>query len=183
MHAANNRIFLQNLPKQFTVKHGDRMSNPVFLRSPDGTEWRIYWTWNDGEIWFQKGWKEFATYYSLDHGHLVFFECKGTSHFDVHIFDNSALEIDYPSHTTHDRKKNIVNICDDSCQNTRVKPTLSSPQPCKKMKNIMTTNVVRSPSRVHLHQHVRTRSSSFQEEKSTKQRPDGMYVVHNHIIL
>ncbi|XP_068461785.1 B3 domain-containing transcription factor VRN1-like [Phaseolus vulgaris] len=168
-----------NLPKMFTRKHGDGMSNPVFLRSPDGTEWKIYWVRSDGEIWFQNGWKEFATYYSLDHGHLLFFEYQGTTHFQVHIFDNSALEIDYPSHTTHCRKENLVHISDDSnellleqlsCQNTRVKPTLSSPQPCKKMKNSITTNVVRSPNLVHLHQHVQTKSPSIQEEKSIKQK-------------
>jgi len=167
----------------FTRKHGDGMSNPVFLRSPDGTEWKIYWVRSDGEIWFQNGWKEFATYYSLDHGHLLFFEYQGTTHFQVHIFDNSALEIDYPSHTTHCRKENLVHISDDSnellleqlsCQNTRVKPTLSSPQPCKKMKNSITTNVVRSPNLVHLHQHVQTKSPSIQEEKSIKQKLHGM---------
>ncbi|TKY69301.1 B3 domain-containing transcription factor VRN1 [Spatholobus suberectus] len=169
------------LPKNFTRKHGDGMSNPVFLKPPDGTEWKIYWTKHDGEIWFQKGWKEFATYYSLDHGHLLFFEYEGTPHFDVHIFDNSALEIDYPSHGTHDGKDNHVQISDDSveildeqfsCQKTRVKSTVSSPQPCKKMKNRITTRVQRNPNGVNLHQHVQTRSTRTQEAKFMKQKLD-----------
>lgn len=157
---------MQKLPKKFTRKHGDGMSNPVFLRSPDGIEWKIYWARRDGEIWFQNGWKELVTYYSLDHGHLLFFEYEETSHFDVHVFDNSALEIDYPSPTTHVRKDNLVHISDDSgetlleqfsCQNTRVKPSLSSAQPCKKTKNSKATSV------------VGIKSSSSQEEKPIKQ--------------
>lgn len=174
--------YLLKLPKKFTRKDGDGMSNPVFLKPADGTEWKIHYTKHGGEIWFQKGWKEFATYYSLDHGHLLFFEYEGTSHFDVHIFDSSALEIDYPSHGTHEGKDNLVEISDDSveilgeqfsCQNTRG----SSPQPCKKMKNSITTNVERSPNVVNLHQHVPTISNSSQKATFMKQMLDGMYVM------
>ncbi|KAG4991287.1 hypothetical protein JHK87_024744 [Glycine soja] len=169
--------YLLKLPKKFTRKYGDGMSNPVFLKPADGTEWKIHYTKHGGEIWFQKGWKEFATYYSLDHGHLLFFEYEGTSHFDVHIFDSSALEIDYPSHGTHEGKDNLVEISDDSveilgeqfsCQNTRG----SSPQPCKKMKNSITTNVERSPNVVNLHQHVPTISNSSQKATFMKQMLD-----------
>ncbi|QCD89861.1 hypothetical protein DEO72_LG4g811 [Vigna unguiculata] len=53
------------------------------------------WRWNVKS----KGWKEFATRYSL--GHLLF-EYVGVSRFDVHIFDEIALEIDYHSHFTRD---------------------------------------------------------------------------------
>ena len=59
----------------------------------------IHQTKHDGEILFQEGWKEFATRYSL--GHLLF-EYVGVSRFDVHIFDEIALEIDYHSHFTRD---------------------------------------------------------------------------------
>ncbi|TKY46554.1 B3 domain-containing transcription factor VRN1 [Spatholobus suberectus] len=171
----------KKLPKKFTRKYGDGMSIPVFLKTPDDTGWKMYWTKHDDEIWFQKGWKEFATYYSLDHGHLLFFEYQGTFHFDVHIFNNGALEIDYPSHGTHDgiEKDSLVQISNDSvenldeqfsCQKTRAKS--SSPQPCKKMKNSITTNVERSPSGVNLHQHVQTRSTSSLEAKFIKQTLD-----------
>lgn len=51
---------------------------------------------HDGEIWFEKGWKEFAGYHSLAQGHLLVFRYERTSHFQVHIFDMSALEVDYP---------------------------------------------------------------------------------------
>ncbi|TKY69300.1 B3 domain-containing transcription factor VRN1 [Spatholobus suberectus] len=169
------------LPRNFIRKYGNGMSNPVFLKPPDGSEWKIYWTKHDGEIWFQKGWKEFATYHSLDHGHLLFFRYEGTSHFDVHIFDNSAVEVDYPSHGTHDGKDTLVQISDDSveildeqcsCQKTRAKSRVSSPQPRKKMKNSITTNVERSPNGVNFHQHDQTRSTSSQEAKFMRQTLD-----------
>ncbi|RDX75556.1 B3 domain-containing transcription factor VRN1, partial [Mucuna pruriens] len=167
------------LPKYFTRKYENGMSNPVFLKPPDGTEWKIYWTKHDGETWFQKGWKEFATYYSLDHGHLLFFEYEGTSYFDVHIFGKSAVEINYPSHGNHDGNSSIMQIIDDSveivdekfsCQKTRVKSRVLSLQPCEKMKNNTTTNDERCPNGVNLHQDVQTRSTSSQEEKIIMKR-------------
>ncbi|XP_057426920.1 B3 domain-containing transcription factor VRN1-like [Lotus japonicus] len=85
------------LPKKFTEKYGGALSNPVLLKPPDGTDWKVYWTKQNGEVWFQKGWNEFAQNYSLDHGHLVVFKYGGTPHFDVLILDQSALEIHYPS--------------------------------------------------------------------------------------
>ncbi|XP_020206683.1 B3 domain-containing transcription factor VRN1 isoform X1 [Cajanus cajan] len=192
------------LPNNFTRKYGDGMPNPVFFKPPDGTEWKIYLTEHDGEIWFQDGWKEFAAHYSLDHGHLLFFEYEETSHFDVHIFDNSALEIDYLSHGTRDGKDNdvqisgdsvkildeqchdgkdiVVQISDDSVEisdeeqcsrrKTRVKSTASSSQPDKKMKNSITPDVERSPNGVNLHQHVKSRSTSFQDVKFMQQKLD-----------
>ncbi|KAH1042571.1 hypothetical protein AAZX31_09G106300 [Glycine max] len=173
---------LLKLPTIFTKKYGDGMSNPVSLKSPDSTRWKIYWTKHDGEIWFQKGWKEYATYYGLDHGHLLFFEYEGTSHFNVHIFDTSAVEIDYPSNGTHHGKDSShVEISDDpveildekfSCQKTREKSTVSSPQPTKKMKAGLTTNVKKRPNVVNLHRHVQIRSIKSQKAKFVKHELD-----------
>ncbi|XP_027913193.1 B3 domain-containing transcription factor VRN1-like isoform X2 [Vigna unguiculata] len=184
---------LLKLPGKFTAKCGDGMSNPVFLNLPDCTEWKIQWTKHDGEIWFQEGWKEFATRYSLDHGHMLFFEYVGISRFDVHICDKSAVEIDYRSHFTHDNPDNsvetldeqfhdetdnIVQISDDSEQildeqcirKSGVKNTQSPSQPCKKMKNSITTDAGRSPNGVNLHQHDQSRSAGLQKQKFTKQK-------------
>ena len=108
----------------------------MFLKPPDGTEWKLYWIKNDGEILLEKGWKEFATYYSLDHGHLVFFEYKESSRFEVHILDMSGLEIHYPFYGTQDESDEAVEILDEmpSSQNTRMKSTMSSPQACKRLR-------------------------------------------------
>ncbi|XP_020987974.1 B3 domain-containing protein At3g18960-like [Arachis duranensis] len=66
-------------PKEFSMKYGDGVPNPVYLKPPDGTAWKIDWSEYDGAIQFENGWKEFASYYSLDHGHMMWFEYNKTS--------------------------------------------------------------------------------------------------------
>ncbi|KAL2575882.1 hypothetical protein AAZV13_16G042500 [Glycine max] len=88
------------IPNKFVEKYGEGLPNALFLKTPNGTEWNFNLEKHDGKIWFQKGWKEFAEYHSLAHGHLLVFRRHGTSHFQVHIFDLSSLEIDYPSKGT-----------------------------------------------------------------------------------
>ncbi|QHO04602.1 hypothetical protein HN51_060754 [Arachis hypogaea] len=92
------------IPRKFSRIYGSSVPNPVYLKLPDGTQWKIDWTNHDGEIIFKNGWKEFAAYYSLDQGHLLWFDYKKTSLFEVHIFDTSCLEINYPpnDHTDDD---------------------------------------------------------------------------------
>ncbi|RYR40548.1 hypothetical protein Ahy_A09g046300 [Arachis hypogaea] len=70
---------LQKFPKEFSMKYGDGVPNPVYLKPPDGTAWKIDWSEYDGAIQFENGWKEFALYYSLDHGHMMWFEYNKTS--------------------------------------------------------------------------------------------------------
>ena len=89
---------VQRIPSKFTRLNGGDLSNPMFLKPPDGTEWKISHSELDGAIWFDEGFNEFAKYYSLDHGHMLLFEDKGGPHFGIHIFDKSTLEIQYPGH-------------------------------------------------------------------------------------
>ncbi|XP_020988908.2 B3 domain-containing protein At1g49475 [Arachis duranensis] len=90
-------ITLQKLPKKFTRKYGSDLSNPLYLKPPDGTEWRVDWIIHDGGILFKEGWKEFVAYYSLDDGHVLWFEYNiGTSRIEVQISDMSGLQIEYP---------------------------------------------------------------------------------------
>ncbi|XP_061345456.1 B3 domain-containing transcription factor VRN1-like, partial [Gastrolobium bilobum] len=161
---AKRKFFLQKLPNNFTKKYGGDMPNPMFLKPPDGTEWEVFWSKKDGDIWLQKGWKEFATYYSLDHGHMVLFEYKHTSHFDVRICDKSTLEIDYPFHGSQDAQDNLDQISDDDsvkisdelppCHKNRQKSPMSSPQPCKKLRTCTSGDVERSSSLQNLPQGV-----------------------------
>ncbi|XP_061364740.1 B3 domain-containing transcription factor VRN1-like [Gastrolobium bilobum] len=116
------------IPNMFTRRYGGGLSNPVFVKPPDGTEWKVYWTKQNGEIWFEKGWKEFAEKYCLDNGYLVVFKYEGTSQFDVVILDQSALEIDYP-------------------QKARQKSPLFSPRPHKKMRGEKATQRTSSLNR------------------------------------
>ncbi|KAE9605233.1 putative transcription factor B3-Domain family [Lupinus albus] len=158
------------IPNKFTRKYGVGLSNPVLLKPPDGTEWKVYWTKHVADIWFQKGWKEFATYYSLDYGHLLLFKYEETSHFNVHIFDMSTLEINYPFHCTQHEKNNLEHIIDDSveifddlapCKKTRLKSPMSFPQPYKKLR-IDTRGVERSSNLEKLHLSVETKGSHSQ---------------------
>jgi len=83
------------------MKYGAILSNPVFLEVPNGIEWEVCWTKDGaGHVWLEKGWKEFATYYSLGYGHLVVFKYQQTCTLEVHIFDASGTEINYPSNST-----------------------------------------------------------------------------------
>ncbi|TKY66241.1 B3 domain-containing protein [Spatholobus suberectus] len=85
------------IPNKFVEKYGEGLPNTLFLKPPNGAaEWKLSLEKRDGKVWFQKGWKEFAEHHSLVHGHLLLFRYQKTSHFQVHIFDSSALEIDYP---------------------------------------------------------------------------------------
>jgi len=89
------------IPKEFTRKHGASLSNPMFLKLPDGIEWEFSWTKEGAHnVWLEKGWKEFVTYYSLGHGHLLVFKYQQTCKLEVNIFDESGVEINYPSNNT-----------------------------------------------------------------------------------
>jgi len=136
------------IPNKFTERYGGGLSNPVFLKPSDGSEWKVYWTKHNGVIWFQKGWKEFAENYSLDHGHLVVFQYEGTSHFDVLILDQSALEIDYPSFGKVDQgdDEESVEILDEwPDQKPKQKSLLLSPPPHKKLRGEKATSSMNWP--------------------------------------
>ncbi|MED6123098.1 hypothetical protein PIB30_046132 [Stylosanthes scabra] len=89
------------LPTEFTKKCGLKLPNPVILRVTDGRKKKVHWTKINGSIWFiGKEWKEFLEHYSVSHGHLMLFKYSlVASFFEVQIFDNTTLEIDYPHHT------------------------------------------------------------------------------------
>ncbi|KAL2324005.1 hypothetical protein Fmac_023063 [Flemingia macrophylla] len=102
------------IPNKFTKRYGEGLSNPVFLKPLDGTEWKVHFTNQNGEVWFKKGWKEFVENYSLDHGHLVLFKYEGTSNMEVLILDQTGLEIDYPLCDTPEEKNNLDKGDDES---------------------------------------------------------------------
>lgn len=104
-------------------KYGKGLPNSLFLKTPNGAEWKFNLEKQNGKIWFEKGWKEFAEYHSLAHGHLLVFRCQRTSLFQVHIFDLSASEIDYPPRrkqgktvsNNHGNRPPIVKILELEC--------------------------------------------------------------------
>ncbi|KAL9317063.1 hypothetical protein ACSQ67_013580 [Phaseolus vulgaris] len=101
------------IPNKFSCKYGSGLPNPLFMKPPDGTEWKVNWAEDKGEIWLEKGWKEFVEHYSLDQGHFIFFKYEGTSQIHVIILDQSALEIDYPC-GNGDENDNLVKTEEES---------------------------------------------------------------------
>ncbi|XP_058751121.1 B3 domain-containing transcription factor VRN1-like [Vicia villosa] len=84
------------IPRKFVKKYGEYLPKAICLKTPNGADWKISIVKNDGKIWLEKGWKEFADSHSLSHAHLLVFKYETASHFEVRIFDMSALEIKYP---------------------------------------------------------------------------------------
>jgi len=146
-------LFLQQIPNNFTRRHGVGLSNPVLIKPPDGTKWKVYWKEINGEIWFEKGWKFFTQNYSLGHGCLVIFKYKGTSKFDVLILGQNALEIDYFScdSDTYDDKENVCHSDNESLEildewpnqkSTKKRSPLFYPRPHKKVKGMLRFHVL-----------------------------------------
>lgn len=90
------------------------MSNPVFFKVPSGLEWKIELRKWDGEVWFENGWQEFSSFYSLDYGHLLVFGYEGNSKFRVRILERSCTEIDYPLQNTAEKADEDEKSSDDS---------------------------------------------------------------------
>ncbi|XP_045802904.1 B3 domain-containing protein At3g17010-like [Trifolium pratense] len=94
-----HRIIYQDkklsIPKKYVEKYWKGMSNPIFLRFPNGVEQQIFWgesNTND-DICFQKNWENFAK--CLKYGNLLTFKHIGGPYFMVNIFGVNGLEINY----------------------------------------------------------------------------------------
>jgi hypothetical protein len=53
------------------AKYGECLPKTIYLKTPNGVNWKLNLVKSDGNLWFQKGWKEFAEYHSLSNGHLL----------------------------------------------------------------------------------------------------------------
>lgn len=105
---------MQKIPNKFSSKYGSGLPNPLFIKPPNGAEWEVNWAKHNGEIWLEKGWKEFVENYSLDQGHFIFFEYEGTSLIQVTILGQNGLEIDYPWDTRDENDNNLVQTKEES---------------------------------------------------------------------
>ncbi|MED6219255.1 hypothetical protein PIB30_034075 [Stylosanthes scabra] len=150
------------IPSKFTSKYGGDVKNPVYLKPPDGTQWKVHWTQHDGEILFENGWKEFAEYYSLDHGHLLRFEYNGTSCFEVHIFDMSGLEIHYPFNNRID---------DDSVEILNEPPLQCWGQQRKKLKTPLSLSLPSTSKQLRIVTETRDEDGGSQSEEKNTEMP------------
>ncbi|XP_019423704.1 PREDICTED: B3 domain-containing transcription factor VRN1-like isoform X2 [Lupinus angustifolius] len=131
----------QRVPKGFVKRCWQEITNPVFLRLPNGTERRVYWIKKDGDVWFSNGWKEFAQYLSLEVSQFLVFRYEGKSRFYVIIFGKSALEIKYPlpeNEEVSNGSDYSLKIVDDfdiiNCKRHK------SPKPCSQAPKKLKTN-------------------------------------------
>ncbi|KAJ9160081.1 hypothetical protein P3X46_025515 [Hevea brasiliensis] len=109
------------IPRKFARQYANSLSNPVTLKLPSGAAWQVELLKNERDIWFDKGWKEFAQHYSLDLGDTVVFKYEKDSHFHVFICDQNGIEIEYPSELNveededEDEDKDIIElVCEKS---------------------------------------------------------------------
>ncbi|BBH07841.1 hypothetical protein Prudu_019884 [Prunus dulcis] len=145
--------------EKFVMEYVDGLSNPVYLKLPSGSEWKIELRRWDGE--------GSPKFYSLDLGHWLVFGYEGNSKFRVCIFDGSCTDVYYPltmpqmeetqcdddSHdgfrdvSFEDSDENSVEMFNfPPCQRkTREKSTLSCPWPHKKYRRVQ----VWLPSKFH----------------------------------
>ena len=99
-------MYVQEIPRAFVMEHGNCLAESVLVKVPSGVEWRIGLTRCDSEVWLEKGWPEFAKFYSLDHGYLLVFSCEGDySSLQVQIFGRNTLEIDYSMSSSHGERE------------------------------------------------------------------------------
>ena len=143
-------VFLQRIPKKLINKYGVELGSMAFLTIPNGTKWILKLTKHDGEVWFQNGWCEFASYHALTVGSLLVFRYEGNSQFFVLIFDATATEIEYPLddqpqvHRMEDNESddNSIEIMDAfmPSQKTREKPPLPCTLPHKRAKTKPTSS-------------------------------------------
>nr|XP_011464510.1 PREDICTED: B3 domain-containing protein Os03g0212300-like isoform X2 [Fragaria vesca subsp. vesca] len=90
----------KELPEPAVRKYGNCMEDSIFLKVPNcETSWPVELkkTIRHSRIWLQKGWEQFTDFYSVDQDYFIVFSYEGKhSHFQVHIFHNNNMEIDYP---------------------------------------------------------------------------------------
>ncbi|KAJ8747587.1 hypothetical protein K2173_014543 [Erythroxylum novogranatense] len=85
------------IPAKFGKKFGNELSDVATLILPNGRTWQVELTRFHNQIWFDAGWHEFVEHNSIGCRFLLVFTYRGSSNFDVLIFDTTACEIQYPS--------------------------------------------------------------------------------------
>ncbi|XVF01177.1 hypothetical protein REPUB_Repub04eG0066000 [Reevesia pubescens] len=106
------------IPYKFVKKFGDELSSIATLAVPSGRLWLVELRKDKKRMWFDNGWNVFVEYYSICIGYFLVFRYEGNSHFDVHVYDLKASEINYRSSSlnkspepAHD--KHVKDIEDD----------------------------------------------------------------------
>ncbi|WCJ33811.1 B3 domain-containing transcription factor VRN1 [Euphorbia peplus] len=94
------KIILQGnnlrLPPRFVNQYGHELGNVAQLTVSDGRVWKMKVRREGNHIWLENGFPEFVKYYSIGYRHLLTFEYRSFSNFNVNVCDKSGCEIEYP---------------------------------------------------------------------------------------
>lgn len=83
------------IPQKFVRDFGHELSDDATLAVTNGRPWRVRLKRDEGSVWFDDGWYDFAKYYSVSDGYFLVFEYDKNSNFRVLIFDFTTCEINY----------------------------------------------------------------------------------------
>lgn len=74
-------------------KFGRDLSQFAKFKLPNESVWRVELRRDEGKVWFQNGWNEFAEHFSISDGYFLFFQYLKRSTFYVVIFNQSGTPI------------------------------------------------------------------------------------------
>ncbi|MED6175472.1 hypothetical protein PIB30_078703, partial [Stylosanthes scabra] len=93
----------QMIPKSFVRKYWRMISsNPIVLKLPiNNVEEKVHWSQRKkkDQVWLEKGWERVVKLCNLQYEFLLTFDLKESSTFEIKVYDKSALQINYPSHS------------------------------------------------------------------------------------
>ncbi|XVE49124.1 hypothetical protein DITRI_Ditri01bG0057200 [Diplodiscus trichospermus] len=120
------------IPNKFVKKYGDELSSIATLAVPSGRIWLVELRKDNKRMWLDSGWNVFVEYYSICVGYFLVFKYEGNSHFNVHVYNLKASEINYLSNSLTNsqepgRDKHLKDIEDgDFTEIMGPQPTCSS---------------------------------------------------------
>ena len=168
-------IFLKLIPKKVFKKYGFELGSMAFLTIPNDTKWTVKLTKRDGEVWFQNGWCEFASYHALTVGSLLVFRYEGNSQFSILIFDVTITEIEYPLddrpqvHRMEDNESddNSIEIMDAFMPSRKIgeKPPLPCTLPHKRAKTKPTSSDLQARDTHFRHEGPKSKGSMLKKSK------------------
>lgn len=125
--------FSQMIPEKFVRKYGKQLHVGVSLKVPGGAFWHVDLVGDGDKVWLQNGWPKFARFYSLAFGHFLVFKYQGNSQFDVFIYDQRGVEVDYPVESSvHMNEQRNLDLGEFSQVRKRVPMDVDELKACKK---------------------------------------------------
>ncbi|KAL1818630.1 hypothetical protein ACET3Z_013499 [Daucus carota] len=121
------------IPEKFVRKYGKQLHVGVGLKVPGGAVWHVDLVGDGDKVWLQNGWPKFARFYSVAFGHFLVFKYQGNSQFDVFIYDQRGVEVDYPVESSvHMNEQRNLDLGEFSQVRKRVPMDVDELKACKK---------------------------------------------------